>query len=157
MHNRKIHRQWSLLIPALALAIPLSRTQASRAGDDHPHAGPRGGTLIELGDEEFHAELLHQDKTNTIVIHLLDSKAKEAVAIEGSEVFINVKGKGKPRQFKLKAQPEAKDPKGKSSRFLLADKDLCKLLDDHHAQAWLRASIQGKTYTGKIEHDHDHP
>ncbi|MFO0945076.1 MAG: hypothetical protein U1D30_03890 [Planctomycetota bacterium] len=133
-----------------------SKTSLAAEDHDHPHEGPNGGSLIGTGDEEYHAEILHDDKSNTVTIHLLDSKAKQAVPIESKEVAINVKGKGKPRQFKLKAMPIDKDPKGRSSRFLIKDKDLCSLLDDHNAQAWLRTSIAGKSFTGKIEHDHDH-
>ena len=48
-------------------------------GHAHPEHGPNGGELFELGAEEYHAELLHDDDAQTVTINLLDSAAKEAV------------------------------------------------------------------------------
>ena len=32
------------------------------AGHAHPSEGPHGGSLIELGNEEYHAELVHDEQ-----------------------------------------------------------------------------------------------
>ncbi len=44
----------------------------------HPTEGPHHGTLIELGKEEYHAELVHDDKM--VTIYILDSAAKKGCA-----------------------------------------------------------------------------
>jgi len=125
-------------------------------GHDHAAAGPHGGTLIELGAEEYHAELVHDDAAGTIVVYLLDGTAKSSVAIDSKELLVNVKHDGKGEQFKLAASPDASDPAGKSSRFLSSDAELIGDLDSEHAEAELVAEFSGKQFRGAIEHHHDH-
>jgi pyoverdine/dityrosine biosynthesis protein Dit1 len=71
---------------------------------EHPSEGPHHGSLIELGKEEFHAELVHDDKS--VTIYVLDSAAKNFVPADASEVVINVLHDGKPEQLKLAAAPQ---------------------------------------------------
>jgi hypothetical protein len=44
--------------------------------DGHAEVGPHKGTLIELGEEEYHAELVNDEKTHTATIYLLDGEVK---------------------------------------------------------------------------------
>jgi len=127
-------------------------------GDGHDHAaeGPHGGSLIELGAEEYHAELVHDEAAGTVAIYVLDSAAKNSVAIDATELLVNVKHDGKGEQFKLAASPDSSDPTGKSSRFVSSDGELVADLDHEHAAAELVAEINGKQYRGAIEHHHDH-
>ena len=127
-----------------------------KKADGHPEHGPHKGQLIELGDEEYHAELVDDEKTETITVYLLDNKSKEAVAIEAKELTINVKHEGKPVQFKLKAVPQKSDSEGSSSRFVLKSEKLAGLLDNDKAEKRLRVTIKGKAFTAKIDHHHDH-
>lgn len=135
-------------------------TSASSGGADqhehaHPDSGPHGGHLIELGNEEYHAELVHDEDAGTVTIFLLDGSAENPVAIEASEVVVNLKHGGKGEQFKLAAQPQDRDPKGKSSRFVSNDKELGEDLDAEGADARLVVEIKGKSYTGEVSHEHD--
>ncbi len=50
---------------------------------------------------------------------------------------------------------DAADPEGKSSRFSLKDVELSEDLDSHDAVAKLVVMIEGKSYSGRISHDHD--
>ena len=118
----------------------------------HPSEGPHHGTLIELGKEEFHAELVHDAKS--VVIYILDSAAKNAVPIDASEVIVNLLHDGKPEQFKLAAIADAGDLNGKSSRFQSNDVELATHIDDESASPKLSVSINGKAYRGVISHDH---
>jgi hypothetical protein len=125
----------------------------------HPTEGPHHGTLIELGKEEYHAELVHDDKT--VTIYILDGAAKAAVPIDSQELVINLVHDGKPEQFKLPASPDADDPSGKSSRFALQDAHLLEEIEHAHATAKLNVLIGGKSYRGDIKcnhagHDHAH-
>ncbi len=134
-----------------------TKTQAEADAHAHPSEGPHHGSLIELGQETYHAELVHDEKAGTVTIYLLDGPtAKTAVATDAPEVTINVKHDGKPEQFQLAAKPEAGDPEGKSSRFVSNDAELMKDLDEEHTEASLMVKIEGKPYNGQISHSHDH-
>lgn len=124
--------------------------------DDHPSEGPHHGSLIELGNEEYHAELVHDDASGTVTIYLLDSSAKVAVTVDAKNLQINLSHEGKAEQFNLDASPETGDPAGKASRFISSDTELAEELDHEGAQAQLVVSIAGKQYRGAIEHDDDH-
>ncbi len=122
----------------------------------HPDIGPHHGDLIELGNEEFHAEMVHDDAAGTITIYILDSAAKIAVPIDATELVINLKHDGKPEQFKLLSSADAGDPAGKSSRFTLKDADLATHIEDAAAEPKMSVTINGKPYSGEIKHSHDH-
>ncbi len=126
-------------------------------GHDHPAEGPHHGILIELGNETYHAELVHDEQSGTVTIYILDSGAKTAVPIDATELTINLKHDGQGEQFKLAASPDAGDPAGKSSRFVSSDAELGEDLEHEGADARLVAVIDGKSYSGDIaHHDHDH-
>lgn len=133
-------------------------TQSKEPGGGHVHPteGPHGGELIELGNEEYHAELLHDDDTGTVTIYILNEAADEQVAIDESEITVNAKQDGQPAQFKLAATPDASDSPGRSSRFVSNDNDLATLLDEHEADPRLVLAIKGKSYRGLIAHDRPH-
>ena len=146
--------------PLLGAGLALAISMSARAADPkhvHPEHGPHHGALVELGDEEYHAELLHDDDTDTVTIYILDGSAKHQVPIEAKDVALNAKLDGKPVQFKLPALPDRFDPAGKSSRFAGKGHELCEVLDSEKADVRLRVTIAGKSYTGKVEHHHDHP
>ena len=77
---------------------------------EHPSEGPHHGTLVELGKEEFHAEVVHA--ADTITVYILDAHAEKSVPIDATEVTINVLHEGKPEQYKLPATPDANDGVG---------------------------------------------
>lgn len=122
----------------------------------HPSAGPHHGSLIELGGEEYHAELVHDEDSQTVTVYILDGAAKRNVAIDAAEITINVKHDGGGEQFKLAASPDAGDAQGRSSRFVSSDEELAEDLHDGHAEATLVLTIEGKSFRGEIDHDHDH-
>lgn len=120
----------------------------------HPSEGPHHGDLVELGNEEYHAEVVHGE-SGSVTVYILDSAAKAIVPIDSAELMINVSLDGNANQFKLTAEREATDPEGKSSRFSVKDEELAKDLDDHDASAKLVVMIDGKSFSGTIEHKHE--
>lgn len=130
-----------------------SKTEPEKKGA-HPSHGPHDGGLVELGDEEYHAEIINDEKTHTVTIYVLDGTAKKAVPIDAKEVLINLKHDGKPEQFKLPAVPDTGDPEGKSSRFQLKHKELVHDLGHDGAEPKLTVRIKGNSYTGDIKHVH---
>jgi hypothetical protein len=122
----------------------------------HPSEGPHHGSLIELGNEEYHAELVHDEVAGTVTVYLLDSSAKTSVPIYETKVLVNLTHDGSAEQFELAASPQSTDPSGKSSRFVSTDAELAEDLDLEDVEAKLVITIGGKQYRGDIEHDHDH-
>ncbi len=127
---------------------------ATVAASTHASEGPHHGALIELGKEEYHAELVHD--AQSVTIYLLDGAAKEPVQSDASEVIINLLHAGMPRQFKLAASPEVNDPAGTSSRFVSTDSELPGHLEDETAAPKLNVAIAGKAYRGIIVHGPSH-
>jgi hypothetical protein len=122
----------------------------------HAEKGPHGGMLIELGNEEFHAELLHNEVTNLVTIYLLDGSAKNPVAIEAPQISVNVRLGDAGQQFFLTAESADGDPAGTSSRFTSQEAALAEALHHDDAQSQLVLTIQGKQFRGAIAHDHPH-
>ena len=126
----------------------------------HPTEGPHHGVLVELGNEEYHAEVTHDDATGTVTVYLLDASAEKIVTSEATELAINLKLADKPAQFKLSAQPQDGEPAGQSSRYSLAEKQLTEYFDHESAAARIQVTIGGKPFSGAIpvvHHDgHDH-
>jgi hypothetical protein len=164
--------QWMTVAGGLLLAATLAvgcnqnasgpAAPPANGGDDHadharPTEGPHGGGLIELGNEEYHAELVHDEQGGTVTIYILDAETKTAVPIDATELTINLKHDGQAEQFKLAASPDASDPQGKSSRFVSNVAELGEDLQHEGAEPQLVVTINGKQYRGKIEHgDHGH-
>jgi len=128
----------------------------------HPTEGPHGGHLIELGNEDYHAELLHDEGTRTVTIYLLDGPAKAAVAGDEEEVIFQLFQDGDFVFYALKAVPASGD-EIEQSHFALADETLCDtLIHADEVKGRLNVSIGGEQFTGMIEHHahgqegHDH-
>ncbi len=143
--------------PAESEDVPLS---CDGAEHQHPTEGPHGGHLIELGDEEYHAELLRDEKTNTVTIHLLDGPAKKTVAVAQPEITLQLLRDGKFVKYTLKAvQSKDASEKGTASEFKIVDQSLTEALcHDEKTQGRLQVTIDGKPYIGTVKlscHDHD--
>lgn len=125
-------------------------------GHAHPSHGPHDGDLIELGNEEYHAELLHDEDAGMVTIYILDGSATKAVAIEAAEIKVNLVADGQPAQFSLAASPDESDPEGLSSRFVSSAEKLIGQLHEDGTDGTLVLTIKGKSYRGELAHDHDH-
>ncbi len=134
---------------------------SSQAGHDehgheehaHPTEGPHHGVLVELGAEEFHAEVVHDDDGGTLTVYLLDSAAKEAAVSEASEIVINLKHGDKPEQYTLPAKSTPGQAAGQYSEYALASKELLDALHEETTTARLSITINGKPYAGTIGHE----
>jgi hypothetical protein len=165
----------TVLVVAAALGLPVmtgcqrkpsagpTATNEHHEGDGHDHGevGPHGGHIIELGDENYHAELSHDDASHKVGVYLLDGTAKSAAPIDAPSVTINSAVNNQPAQFTIPAVPQPGDPAGSASYFELVSEELCDRLDAQDAHARLNIAIAGKPYVGVIEihdhhHDHDH-
>lgn len=165
--TRKPYLGYSVLCTALVVAsgcgdgsdtaAPTVSTPPPATVDihDHPTEGPHGGGLIELGNEEYHAELVHDEATGKVTIYLLDSAAKSAATTEAAELKVNLSHDGQAEQFVLVANPQAGDAPGAASRFESTDPELAEELDHEGAKAQLVVMVGGKQFRGEIHHEHD--
>jgi len=123
----------------------------------HVHAdeGPHGGHLIELGSE-YRAELLHDENTDVVTVHVLDQAAKESVLPAQSEVTFQLLRDGQFVQYTLKGVPG--EAEGKASEFTVVDASLSEALaHEEEVRGRLHVTIEGNQLTGMIEHEgHDH-
>lgn len=121
---------------------------------EHEH-GPHGGELIELGNEEFHAELVIDDKAHALHIYLLGPDAKTAVTTAAEEVTLNVEG-GSALVLKPAADQEA----GQTTKFELVDeKAVHGLTEAGFLHGGLQVKIGDKAFTAPLDihfdgHDH---
>lgn len=136
--------------------------------DDHAHPteGPHGGELVELGDEEYHAELLHDEAAGTVTVYLLDAAAVAAADTDATELTVNLSHEGERKTFVLTPEPQDGDAEGRASKFVSTDAALGEELDHGHDDAKLMVKIDDRAYSGSIRHseashdvdhsDHDH-
>ncbi len=138
---------------------------AGAAADAHDHGveGPHGGHIIELGTEDYHAELTHDEEANRVGVYMLGGDAKTAAPIEAESVTINVSVDGEPAQYVLPAAPHPATVEVKGAYFELLSEPLHEVVSGHsdapNTHARLNVTIDGKPYVGLIEteeHDHDH-
>jgi len=122
---------------------------------DHDHGhGPHEGELIELGEEEFHAEVVVNENKYKLTLYLLGADAKTAVAIDAKELTLEMPGKDAPVKYALKAGPG--DADGKASHFEITSEALFDAFHENSkAVGKFNVSIGGKEFTGEIKHSHD--
>jgi hypothetical protein len=142
---------------------PADTAAADAHEHDHGEEGPHGGHIIELGTEDNHAELTHDDEAHRVGIYFLSSDAATAKPIAAESVTINVSVDGEPSQFILPAAPQPGETDGKSSYFELVSEPLNIVVSGEseamRTHARLNVTIDGKPYVGLIEtekHDHEH-
>ncbi len=118
----------------------------------HPSEGPHHGHLIELGAEEYHGELLHDDAAGTVTIYILDKLATTEVAVPQDAVTLNLMVNGAPQQFPMTAMNPVDS---KASHFQIVNKEALEALENGETKGRLNVTIEGKPYIGVIEH-HEH-
>ena len=152
----------ALLACGMAVAGISGLQAAPTAAHDHAHAhpseGPHHGSLIELGKEDYHAELVHDHAANSVTIYMLDGSAAKAVPIDAKQLTLNLLVGGRPQQFQLAAQPQANDPEGRCSAFGCTGEAMCKALDAKGTTGRINVEVAGKVYVGRLGgHTHPHP
>ena len=125
------------------------------AGHGHPHEGPHGGRLIDVGrNHEYHAELVEDRAAETVTVYIVDHEMKE-LPIEQRTVTITMSMDGEPKVFELSAVQSAGD--GKWTRFQAVDKELFRALKDSpHGNGKLHVTIAGTPFVGRVaRHQHE--
>lgn len=122
---------------------------------DHAHGGLFGGHILELGNEEYHAEWTDDAETGKVVVYILDSAMKKEVPIASEKVVIKTKVADKEKDYELEATNAAD---GNASQFSATDKTLVTILTSvgEGTTASLDVTIDGKQFTQAFEKHEDH-
>lgn len=137
--------------------------ELSRQVDDHDHhhggSGPNGGTLVELGDHEFHAEFTVDAKAHIVRVLILGPDAKTLKPIAATEVVITPEG-----DPAMTLKPAEGQSEGSCAIFEFHDDDIVhELAEAGFVHGTLAVKIGDKEYKGYLDahfdgdHDHDHP
>ncbi|MDA0807002.1 MAG: hypothetical protein O2983_04375 [Planctomycetota bacterium] len=126
------------------------------SGHGHGHHGPNGGEIVEVGNEEFHAEVVVDEGTHRIDVFVLGSDAKTAKPIDASEISLSFKHGDEVEDFKLTAAALDGEPEGQSSKFTLTSEELFEELHEHSEGATLSFTAGGESLSGTVTHSHDH-
>jgi hypothetical protein len=151
--------------PAPAAAAPADAPPTAKdahkhereAAGEHEHeeaAGPHGGHLLALGANQYQAELLHDEKTETTTVYLLDAAGKKPVSADEATIVVQIARENQFVSYTLKAA----DGDVERSKFSLQDESLCDALSHGtEAKGRLTAKIKGQSHVGRIEHTaHSH-
>lgn len=128
------------------------------AAHAHPAQGPHGGHVVELGSPQHHAELLHDEATGTLTVHLLDAEVKNPVRIAENQIALTTQRDGEFVTIVLTAVTDGENTDEGNSHFAVVDAALCDaMLHTEKFIARLSATIDGASRTGTIEHTpHEH-
>lgn len=79
----------------LLLATPLCTAAiagetSSTADVHHEHHAPHGGTLVEIGEEFAHIELVEDDATGKLTAYALDGEAENAVRLKQKSIVLEI-------------------------------------------------------------------
>ncbi len=76
--------------PATPSPTATASTANAKAADEHEHSAPHGGTLVELGEEFAHLEIVLDASTGKLMAYALDGEAEKAVRLKQPEIEITV-------------------------------------------------------------------
>jgi hypothetical protein len=106
-------RSRSLLLAAALPALLLAGCGKAAAPPDadvphhHHHHAPHGGAAVELGDEEYHVELVLDAATGTLQAYVLDAELENFVRSSAPTLEIEATIAGAPKAVSLAAVPNA--------------------------------------------------
>lgn len=122
-------------------------------GHSHEALGPHEGHLIEIGDEAYHAEWLHDDDSGQITMFILDSEMKEEVPIAAPSVMIRYTIGDKTADAELDAVDAGDD--GKTAKFQTTSKPLIEVLKmaGQGVDAEVLVEIDGQSLRGSFAHE----
>ena len=85
----------------------------------HHHHPPHGGTPVELGEDEYHVELVFDEGTGKLQAYVLDGEMENFVRSTAPRIEITATVAGKTRDLELVAvpNPETGETVGDTSLF----------------------------------------
>jgi hypothetical protein len=133
----------------LALAGLLGGFAAQARADDHK--GPHNGIVVEWGDEEYHPEIVIDQKAGTVTVYVYgnhgDLHKKKLKAIDSKSLTMVLKTTP-ATTVKLEPSPEKDDPKGSSTKFVAKNDIFTK---DMKMVGTISGKVGAKPYSGEFK------
>lgn len=121
------------LVPKALAVMCLSVTAFAFAAESHDHehhhhAAPHGGTLIALGDEAAHLELVLDSDSGKLTGYVLNGEAETAIRINQPQIPLQIAGRDVPTTvavaLKAVANPLTGEASGDTSQFEASSPEL---------------------------------
>lgn len=78
-------------VPATpAATAAASAPPTAKASAEHAHSAPHGGTLVELGEEFAHLEIVLDAATGKLTAYALDGEAEKAIRLKQADIEVTV-------------------------------------------------------------------
>lgn len=131
-------------------AVSKEHDHASHEGAHHHYGlGPNGGSVVELGEDEYHAELVFDHDVHAITVYLLGADAKSPVPSMSPDVTLSL---DQGKSAVLKASPLDGETDGHSSRYVVVDEELVhSMLSRGFLHGDLTLQIAGKPYRTHLD------
>ena len=125
------------------------------ADHDHGHGkGPNGGHLLELGEEEYHAEFVFDPKTKKTTLYISGKDYHKPQPINAEEVFLELKVGEEIAEVPFTAAPLEGEKDGTSSRFELPGDQLPDgIAGEDEFNGTVHITIGEKEYSAEITHE----
>jgi hypothetical protein len=115
----------ALMSITIGVLIAAGVADAQRApaakSDHHEHHAPHKGTLVELGEEFAHLELVLNTQTGMLTAYVLDGEAEQSVRIAQPQIEVMLRLPDSPKPLGLTlsaaANPLTGETVGQSSQF----------------------------------------
>jgi hypothetical protein len=116
---------------------------AALAAAHEDHQAPHGGSLLELGEEEAHVELVHDVKSGTLEAYVYGRVIGTPAFVEAPTIL--VAGKSGPEEIRPTAVDARAD--GTASQWKVTD---ARLATDP-LDGRIRVKVDGKTFQSPLE------
>ena len=125
---------------------------------DHAHAhGPHDGHVVEIGGDDYHAEVVLDESTRKLTVYLLGSDLKTPLPVDAESLALRLKVGEETQEIKLAPEAQPEDGEGKASKFVQGEDALPEAIkdaEDLHGEVVV--TFGGTQYRGPITHDHAH-
>ena len=113
---------------ALVWSAACGREAPPVSSTTHQHHAPHGGTLVELGDEFAHVELVLDPSDGSLTAYFLDGEAEESVRLKQPSLKLSIDAQGsRPAQvveLAARANILTGETVGDSSEFFVTSPSL---------------------------------
>jgi hypothetical protein len=124
--------------------------------EEHAH-GPHDGHVVELGGDDYHAEVTYDAAGRTLTVYLLQSDLKTPLGTEATTLSVRLTIDEKKEAFELTAAETGKTAEGLATEFKQTGSQLPESIKDAEGLIGeVVVTIGGKQLRGDITHDHGH-
>ena len=103
--------------PAVQRAPAPAASEPTAPAHTHHHTAPRGGTLVELGDEFAHLEFVFDAASGRLTAYVLDGEAERAVRIAQDAIVLRLEATGEAIRLEPVAGVLTGETAGDTSQF----------------------------------------